>query len=338
MGEADARKNMKKIVSKIWKIWLIIIGSILVTGLAVGIFAWWALQPVALDQTTTQTFIVPKGQAVKIIGQRLESAGLIKHQLLFSVAVKWLQTANKIQAGSFQISPSWTVAKIAQELTKGTEDVWLTIPEGWRREQIADYLASQDLAAFDKTEFLKLTKDKEGQLFPDTYLVPRLITAPGLVAILDATYQKRITLGLEKSIAAATRPLPEIIVLASILEREAGNKTQMRQVAGVLENRLKIKMPLQVDATLQYIKGYSQSEKNWWATPLAVDKQLKSPYNTYLNPGLPPWPISNPGVAAIEAALNPLESDYLFYLHDQGKIYLARTLSEHNANVAKYLR
>lgn len=329
---------MKKIASKIWKVWLIVIGSSLTIGLFLGTFIWWALLPVAVSQTTTQTFIVPKGQAVKVIGQRLETAGLIKNQLLFTAAVKWLQTANKIQAGSFQLSPSWTVVKMAQELTKGTEDVWLTIPEGWRREQIADYLASQNLVAFNKTEFLKLTSDKEGRLFPDTYLVPRLITAPGLVAILDATYQKRVTQGLEKLIATATRPLPEIIILASILEREAGDKTQMSQVAGVLENRLKIKMPLQVDATLQYIKGYSQIEKNWWATPLAVDKQLKSPYNTYLNPGLPPSPISNPGVAAIEAALNPTESNFLFYLHDQGKIYLAKNLAEHNANVAKYLK
>ena len=144
--------------------------------------------------------------------------------------------------------------------------------------------------------------------------------------------------GLEKEIAGSKRPLEEIIILASILEREAGDKSQMRQVAGVLENRLSIKMPLQVDATLQYIKGYSQVEKNWWATPLAADKNLKSAYNTYLNPGLPPGPIANPGVAAIEAALDPAKSDYLFYLHDQGVIYLAKTLSEHNANVNKYLR
>jgi UPF0755 protein len=156
----------------------------------------------------------------------------------------------------------------------------------------SDYLANQpDLIAFDKTEFLALTEAKEGRLFPDTYLIPKQVTVQGLVAILEATYQKRVIQGLEKSIATSAKSLDEVIILASILEREAGDKLQMRQVAGVLENRLKIKMPLQVDATLQYAKGYNQAEKTWWATPLAIDKQLNSPYNTYLYPGLPPGPL-----------------------------------------------
>ena len=110
-------------------------------------------------------------------------------------------------------------------------------------------------------------------------------------------------------------------------------------MAQILFNRLAIQMPLQVDATLQYVKGYNKTESAWWSTPLAVDKELDSPYNTYKHNGLPPSPICNPGLMAIEAVLSPSPTQALYYIHDNnGKIHTAVSLSEHNANVNKYLR
>lgn len=330
---------MKAIALKVWQIWITVFVLALVSITVVSLGVWWVLQPARPDQIGTQAFIVPKGQATKIIGQRLEQAGLIKNDLLFPLVVRWLGLNSKLQAGTFQLSPSWSVSKIAQQLTQGTNDVWVTLPEGWRREEVAEYFAAQELPDFDADEFLELTKKQEGMLFPDTYLVPRQVNAAGLQAILAVTFDKKVTQGLSEELAASKFSLNQVLTLASIIEREAADPAQMRLVSGVLYNRLAIKMPLQVDATLQYVKGYSSAEKNWWATPLAADKTLKSPFNTYLNAGLPPAPIASPGLNAIKAALSPQDSDYLFYIHDeQGKLHLAKTLAEHNANVEKYLR
>jgi UPF0755 protein len=328
---------MKKIWRLLKKQWLVIVASALVL-VVLGVMALiWSLQPAQPTEVPAQAFIVPKGQAVKVIGNRLAEAHLIKQPLIFPVVVKWLGLGNKLQAGTFQLSPSWSVARIAQELTKGTTDVWVTIPEGWRREEIAAYLSKQELTEFDESVFLAKTASMEGKLFPDTYLVPHQITAEGLVAIFTVNFDKKIVQGLEAELEG--KSLQKTLILASILEREAGDPEQMRQVAGVLQNRLDNNIALQVDASLQYIKGFSASENTWWATPLAADKQLSSPFNTYAHPGLPPAPIANPGVAAVKAALDPADSDYLYYIHDnQGKLHLAKTLAEHNANVAQYLR
>lgn len=297
------------------------------------------VSPIDLDETQTNTFIIPKGQAVSIIASRLEEAGFIKNPLAFRFIVKKDGLAKKIQAGSFDLSPSMSTAEVAKKLTQGTYDLWVTIPEGWRREEIADSLSIQDLDNFDKTEFLQLTVGLEGKLFPDTYLVPRQISAEQLVNLFQQTFDKKITKGLAVDFKNTDYSLNEILTMASIIEREAKGYQQMRQVAGVLWKRLDIGMALQVDASLQYIKGYDATQDSWWVTPMAIDKQLTSVFNTYKYPGLPPSPIANPGFDAIKATLNPINTGALFYIHDgQGEIHFANNLEEHNANVAKYLR
>jgi UPF0755 protein len=325
-----------------WQIWVAVVGTLLILGGIAVAVGWWVLQPVKSSeaaQPETQSFVIPKGQSIRTIGQRLQAAGVIKQQLAFPLVVKWLKLGNKLQAGTFQLSPSWSMPRVAQELTKGTNDLWITIPEGWRREEVADYLERQELPEFDKKQFLADTADKEGQLFPDTYLIPKQITTEGLEAVFASSFDKKVTQGLAPQIKQSKLTLKQAVILASLIEREAADNEQMPIVAGVLSNRLNNNIALYVDASLQYIKGYSATEKTWWPTPLAADKKLVSPYNTYLNPGLPPGPIASPGVAAITAALQPTPSDYLYYIHDaQGKLHLAKTLEEHNANVQKYLR
>jgi UPF0755 protein len=144
---------------------------------------------------------------------------------------------------------------------------------------------------------------------------------------------------LADDIEKSPHDFDDILTMASIVEREARGYEEMRNVAGILWNRIDLGMPIQADATLQYVKGYNEQTKAWWTPPLAEDKKLNSPFNTYLNPGLPPRPISNPGYDAIRATLNPVDTDNIFYLHDQdGGIHYAESLEEHNANVQKYLR
>jgi len=278
-------------------------------------------------------FVISKGQGVATIGAKLEEAKLIRSQYVFRAYVQFKQLDTQLQAGSFRLSPSQSTPEIAQALTEGTEDVWITLLEGWRREEIAEYLAAADLEAFDEAAFLELTATSEGYLFPDTYLVPKEITTEALVDLFSKTFEKKLASLGELTDDEAKR----LVILASLVEREARGSEQMRRVAGILENRLEANMPLQVDATLQYIRGEVSGE--WWSPPRAVDKELTSPYNTYLNPGLPPRPIANPSLSALQAVRQPLVSDDYFYLHtSSGKIYYAETYEEHLRNIARYLR
>lgn len=339
----------RKLLTKI----LIILPIILILTLAgLAFYIYQSIKPLDPQAQQQVKFIIPKGQAISIIAQRLSEEELIKNPLVFRLVVKQQRLEDKIQAGSFDLSASMSTTQIAKALTQGTNDIWLTIPEGWRREEIAQSLVALELADFDQEEFLDLTLNSEGQLFPDSYLIPKLISTQAVVNLLTNTFEKKVDIGLAEEIEQAKdnsllieaninpdQNFNKILVMASILEREAKGYQQMRQVAGVLWNRLIIGMPLQVDATLQYVKGYNKQLDDWWATPLAADKELNSAFNTYKNADLPPAPICNPGLDAIKAALDPIDSDYLFYIHDmQGQIHFAKTVEEHNQNVNNYLR
>ncbi len=293
----------------------------------------------ASTECAPQTFIIPKGQSVQRIGERLQEAGFIKNELAFRAHVRFSDMTSKLQAGSFKLNNSMTTPEIAIALTQGTEDIWITLLEGWRSEEIAEYLSTQELELFDEAEFLELAAGSEGYLYPDTYLIPRQSTADDIYTLLTNTYQTKITEGLAAELAAFPESEEDVLIMASIIEREARGFEQMQQVAGILWNRLEIGMPLQADATLQYARGYDATADSWWPVPLAVDRERESPFNSYLNPGLPPAPIANPGAAAIEATLTPIDSDYVFYIHaPDGSIYFAETLEQHNANIQKYLR
>jgi UPF0755 protein len=250
--------------------------------------------------------------------------------------------SKKIQAGSFKLNQSMTVTQIAQTLTQGRLDFWITILEGWRREEIATYLEkayAENGLQFDRGLFLSLTQDKEGYLYPDSYLLPLTATTQTAVNQLTNTFDQKVTTGLADQIAANSLSLNQILTLASLIEREAKTDASRKMVAGVLLNRLDIGMPLQVDATLQYAKGYDAQKQDWWAPPLSADKAIVSPFNTYQNPGLPPAPICSPSFSSIQAALNPTPSDYFYYITgNDGQMYYAQTLDQHNTNINRYLR
>lgn len=324
-------------LQKIIKIFLVGLVLLVVGG---GVYFWQQTQPVTDSPANNVRFVVRRGESVQSIARNLQTAGLIRNQLFFRLVVKLTDLEKTLQAGSFQLSPDMTYQEIAQALTEGTNDVWVTIPEGWRREQIAQELtAKEELTAFDEFEFLTLTEGLEGRLFPDTYLIAKESTAETIVSLLLNTFEQKVLIGFADEIAAAKRDFDQVLILASIVEREARGLEEMRHVAGILENRLELGMALQADATLQYIKGYNPSTESWWSPPRAADKNLESPFNTYLYPGLPPQPITNPGLLAISASLKPLETDNLYYLHGaDGEIHYAHSLEVHNANVRQYLR
>jgi UPF0755 protein len=299
---------------------------------------WWldAISPVNPENTMPKVFVVKAGEGIRTIATRLKAEGLIRDPIGFFLQVKLNKLDGKIQAGDFRLNPAMDTKTIATELTHGSIDVWSTLLEGWRKEEMAIKI-TQDLG-IPEQEFLKYAR--EGYLFPDTYLFPKDASAAGVVKIMTDNFEKRVTPETRAAIEAQNVTFEDGIVLASIVEREGKSDTDRPVIAGVLFNRLRGGQPLQVDATLQYALGYQTSEKSWWKKTLYdEDKEIDSPYNTYKNLGLPPAPIANPGLGAIKAVAYPATTEYYYYMHDaSGVAHFAKTLEEHNKNVAQFLQ
>lgn len=321
------------------KLLLIVVALLVVLGVA-SVAAFSYLSAPANPQTTESiSFVIPKGKGLNWVADTLEKQGIIRSSIVFRLLAMKRGVATKIQAGTYTLSRSTSIADIFQTLQLGTNDSWVTMLEGWRNEEIAEELGKTLGESFDTQEFLALAKSKEGYLFPDTYLFPKDIEPATVVSYLENTFNKRVTDQMHADITKQERTLADVITLASIVEREGNSKESKTMIAGILKNRVDKGAALQADATLQYAKGYDTKEKSWWVPPLVADKELKSPYNTYKNPGLPPGPIANPGLDSISAAIYPAETDYWYYITgDDGKMYYAKTLDEHNANVNRYLR
>ncbi len=283
----------------------------------------WANLPVDTKNQAEQVFVVPQGQATRTITQRLVQEKLIKSALVFRLVVEQKGLTSKLQAGDFRLNQAMDLETIVDNLTHGSLDFWITFPEGLRVEEYAERLAEK--SEIDRDEFVLAAKPYEGQLFPDTYLIPNTAAAEDVVSLLTNTFAKK-----------SLTPDRRIMIIASLIEREAKHDDDRKLVSSVIGNRLKIDMALQIDATVQYVMGKSGG---WWPKNITLeDLQIKSPYNTYLNPGLPPAPIANPGLASLQAAMDPAETNYLYYVSDSGGFnHYAVTLEEHQANIAKYL-
>ena len=305
---------------------------IIVIVIATGIIFWIDQNaPADPKSKTSSIFVVKKGDGVREIATNLKAKGLIKNQVIFFLIVKQLGLDKKIQAGDFRLSPKMTTAEIAQNLTHGTLDIWITIPEGKRAEEIAEIL-EKELETYSPSWRATLISN-EGYLFPDTYLVPKNADINSIISIMKNNFNAKIK---SVNLSQNDSRLKEVIIIASLIEREAITDNEKPIIASVIDNRLKAGMSLDIDATLQYIKGQDVTGE-WWSIPTIEDKKIISEFNTYRNAGLPPFPISNPGIEAIKAALNPQDSDYYYYIHDaEGNVHFAKTLAEHNANIKKY--
>lgn len=299
---------------------------------------WWndSISPVDPDDTTPVIFVVARGDGAKTIAANLSQQNLIRSPTGFFLLVKLLGIERELQAGDFRLTRAMDAKTIGEELTHGILDLWVTILEGWRSEEVAAKIA-RDLD-IPEQEFLKYTR--EGYMFPDTYLIPRDATAAAIAKMFTENFDKKVTPQMREDAKKTGLTLDEVLVLASIVEREGRTVQDRPVIAGILLKRLKADWPLQADATLQYALGYQSMEKTWWKKLLfEEDKKIRSPFNTYLTPGLPPRPISNPGLESIRAVIYSTNSDYWYYLHDPaGAVHYAKTVDEHNANVAGYLQ
>ncbi|OGM15893.1 hypothetical protein A2985_00840 [Candidatus Woesebacteria bacterium RIFCSPLOWO2_01_FULL_43_11] len=320
---------------------------ILILGLCILGFLWWNKNSQKVSDDTRQVdFLVVKGRSASQIGESLYQENLIKDPLAFKIYVQVSGKTAKFQSGQFRISPSYSLLEVVDTLMRPPAELWVTIPEGLRREEVIERfikaleIKEAEAEAF-REEFLSESESLEGFLFPDTYLFPRTVSAKTVVSRMRSTFDLKMKV-LEKDLEASEFTLDEIVILASIVERETRTDEERPVVAGILMNRLDIDMGLQADATVQYAVASGScragEECNWWPILTKDDLSINSPYNTYRFRGLPPDPIANPGLSSIKAALIPEETDYLYYLHDSdGSIHYAETLAEHNENVRRYI-
>jgi len=302
-------------------------------------FFWWNRQllPLRPGSSESLVFVVTPNQTATEISQQLAQKGLIRSDLAARIYLRMNRLDQKIRPGAFQLSPSQDLRSLFVSLTSGPKDIWVTIPEGWRREQIAARLQSALAGfsgSFNFTEFITSTATMEGQLFPDTYLIPADADTDRIISIFNSNFIRKSKLTLPRD--------REVLILASLIEREAKSDPDRAIIGGILRKRLEAGWPLQIDATVQYAADTAKCstrplECDWWQP--VTDTKFNSPYNTYLSTNLPPGPIANPGLAAITGAVQPQNSSYWYYLTGlDGKMYYAQTLAEHNLNIDNHLR
>lgn len=298
------------------KIVLIIFGMILLLGAGFLVDFWLTLN--RHSSGSEQDFVVRAGQSTRGIAQNLQNQGLISSANVFTLYAK--MRGELIQIGVYKLAPTQSIKEVLATLASGQASEYLvTIPEGWRVTQIDDYLAEKEI--IQKGSLTQIASADEGYLFPDTYrFLPK--TKPE-----DIRVQMKEIFDAKTATMKITR---ETIVLASIVEREAKFDEDRPKIAGVYLNRLEKNMKLEADPTVQYAKG------SWDKITLADYRNVNSPYNTYLHAGLPPGPISNPGLKSIEAVLFPQKDGYLYFFHkSDGHAVYSRTAEEHAENLKK---
>lgn len=319
--------------------WWILFGGIL-TILILSIFAtliyiWHQINTSPSDFPLNQPLIIATGSSAKAIAKELEENSFVNSAFIFYWYLVLKADPTAIKAGRYLFSAEKNMPQLATAFIQGNttpELIKFTHIEGERVSLLAKRAAAT-LPNFDHEEFIELAKNFEGFLYPDTYLVPPSFNSQQLFDLLNQTYRERLA-PLQSDIARHRLSEKEIIILASIIEREANTESSMRMVSGILQNRLRIGMALQADATMEYILDKPLSELT--ASDL---RDIDSPYNTYLYPGLPPTPIGNPGLTAIKAVLEPTPSAYLFYITgNDGNFYYAENFDQHRLNIARYLR
>ena len=310
-------------------------GIILAIGITIGVYQYLFSAPqkglemerIVINLDTTEEELIPK----------LKEQGYIRNKWAFKFVLKVKDWQGRIKPGGYKVSKNMDAWILAEMLVNFRDQNWIVIPEGLRKEEVAEIL-QEELYWKEDTKENFLSHAEEGYLFPDTYLLDVLnIRDAGKKAAdrmenhFNEKCQEIFKEFKENNIRNDTA-----VILASIIQREAANKEEMPLIAGIIWNRLLKPMPLQIDATIQYIVG---ELGNWWRPVTPEEYKTESPYNTYLHEGKPPAPICNPGLAAIEAVVHDQPSDYFYYLHDsEGQIHLAETYEEHLENIQTFLK
>lgn len=308
--------------------------------------------PFSPISSARQIFVILPGQGVKEIAENLEKDKIIADDFYFKV-YSWLSdTQTRFQAGEYSLGPAMNIPQIVGVLISGhivSRDIWVTIPEGFSLKEIIARLEEKsfksvvfpsDISDYQsKYPFLADSPSNanvEGFLFPDTYKFTEKSSSEDIIKKFFDNFQNKLSPDLKEEIRKQNKTIYEIITMASLIEKEISRDPDRAIVSGILWKRISVGMPLQVDATVCYAK--SASYKNCY--PIYKDDlALDSLYNTYKYTGLPPTPISNPGLAAIKSAIFPQSSDYWFYLSKpNGETVFSRTFEEHNKARALYLK
>lgn len=285
------------------------------------------------DFSPGSTVVIARGASASLVAQTLADAHIIAHPELLRIVLHLSGSSTEVQAGMYRFNAPENLLTVAYRLITGAygiPPVRVTLPEGMSAREMAERIADE-YPSISASDFLAAGQSYEGYLFPDTYFFPPSADAASIVKAMRANFNAR-TSSLSEEIRLSGRSFSDVVILASLIEKEARTSASRRIVAGILFNRLKLGMPLQVDAVFGYIYGRDTY------SPSAADLTVKSPYNTYTHIGLPPGPINNPGLDSINAVLHPTKTAYLYYLVGKdGLMHYATTHAGHQANRKKYL-
>jgi UPF0755 protein len=287
------------------------------------------------DFPINQAIGIANGASISEIAYGLRRDNVIHSSFWFTTLVLLLEHENNVVSGQYYFDHPLTLLQVIDRVTSGEynmDQLKTTIPEGSTVAEIAA-IVKKNYPSFDDKQFIELATEREGYLFPDTYLFGADVRSEKIVAMLTSTFNTKIQQPeITDKVEQFGKPMKEVITMASILEGEARQTRTRRIVSGILWERLKRDMPLQVDATFKYINGKTTADLT------LDDLKIDSPYNTYLYKGLPPTPVSNPGLDSISAAITPIQTRYLYFLTGRdGNMYYAETLEEHAENKRRYL-
>lgn len=348
-------------LKKTWYYWAIL-------PVTCGIFAWqgWAwwswvssapVEAESIAQSPEEMAVIvkiPLGTYGQQIGKDLETAGIIRSAQAWDLWLRWLKLQNRnleFKAGTYQLSPTEPLSAIADKILSGdVVKLSFTIREGWSIREMAEYLEQKDF--FSAEDFIEATKNipysdyswlppnlphLEGFLFPDTYkIIADNITPEAVISQMLAHFEDVALPVYEEGKTQRNLDLQEWVTLASIVEKEAVVASERGIIAGVFNNRLEKGMLLGADPTVEYGLGIRQTKER----PLTIRQvETPSPYNTYLNVGLPPTAIASPGLASLKASMYPEETEYLYFMaRYDGTHIFSRTMSEHDAAIAEVER
>jgi UPF0755 protein len=302
---------------------------------------WYFFGPVG-GSKENKIFIIPKNLDGFNLVEKLKEEKLIKDNKVLESYINTFVYFNEIKPGGYKLKRNMWALDVFRKVNGKPDLVWISYSSCLRKEQVGEILANalgwneNDLNKWN-TVYTDTTPEYfEGVYYPDTYLIPIDEGGDQVAKRLISRFNEKFAPYAEKYIAANIRWVTGLKI-ASLIAREAAGLNDMKLISGIIWNRLDKGMALQIDATMQYTLG-KNSEGKWWGSIVLDEKQNDSPYNSYLHKGLPPTPICSPNIDYIEAALNPEETDCLFYLHDHFKqIHCAVTYEEHLQNIKKYL-
>jgi UPF0755 protein len=290
------------------------------------------------------TVVVREGDGVAEVARRLEAAGVVRNALVFRLCARWLGRDRAIQPGSYRFDAPTDMSHVLERLAAGVEPIEVTIPEGLTVREIGAILAARGLASVDDVSCLARDPDfllaagvpgpqLEGFLFPDTYRFAPTAAASEILETMVRRFHERFDADRYRRAAERAWSVNQVVTLASIIEKETGKAAERPLIAAVFANRLRIGMPLQSDPTVIY------GIPDFGGDLTRADLTRFSPYNTYVVGGLPPGPIANPGLAAIDAALAPADSTALYFVsRNDGSHEFSTTLPDHNRAVTRYQR